>query len=211
MAKRVQIRSDLEKLMRKANDRLRALEKAGEISSPAYQSALRTMRLETGNAALERPRFTREAFRTPSGFTKESQKQLTKVLKGFLGTSTSTVSGVHHMEEETRKTIEKKHGIQITKDEAKRIGRIWEAVRSGGSYRYDASADTETQRLIVKGVQSGMYNDEIAGLIRDLRDSEVPLDQWESMFDQFMEGLDQEDADIREYAGEALYNDEFKK
>lgn len=173
-------RSDLEKEMRKANDRLRALEAHGETSVPAYKEAIRLMRNATGDPNERVPRFRRSDYK--------SEAELRKAIKKFTGAKTSTVRGVNTMVRKQQQAYSRSAGRPITRSEAKAIGNIWEGIRKS-SAKYDSAKDTETQRLIERGLERGMDEDGIADILEDIRADGTPIDEWEEVFDAVLDDI----------------------
>lgn len=212
-------RSDLEKEMRKANDRLRALEAHGYTEVPAYREALRLTRIASGDPNARIPRFRRSDY-------KGNEKELRRALKKFnapvieigpdgkkKGYTTSTVSGVKKMiqkqikaYQQTADSREGTSGTKITEDEAKKIGNIWEGIRKSAP-KYDASRDTEIQYLIEKGLQNDRDQHQLTSLLEHLRESNIPSDDWEKAFDVVWDRWDDGDSmtDILIDIDEALY------
>lgn len=166
-------RTDLQKMMRLANDRIRALEKQGLTSTPAYQEAVRTVRTLTGDASVTTPRFTSKGI---------SEKKLTKEINKFLNLKTSTKRGVQSQVKKTIKTIEQRTGKKLTKADAGTIGNIWQGIRKSHG-RYNAAVDQTAQEIILKGVEQGIDQDAVADFVVDMLNNDIPLDQWETMFD----------------------------
>ena len=193
-------RSDLEKQMRKANDRLRALEAHRDTSVPAYKEAMRLIRNATGNPTDRAPRFRRSDF--------NSEKELRKALKKFTDAKTSTVTGVNKMVKAQQAAYSKSAGRQISAAEAKAIGNIWEGIRKSHA-KYEASSDEVTQKLIEKGLEKGYDEDAIIEVLNELRDESVPIDEWEDLFDQNFEDWDEADdeGDIEEDLDEEDFDD----
>lgn len=199
-------RTDLEKEMRKANDRLRSLEAHGYTEVPAYREALRLTRIASGDPNARIPRFRRSDY-----IGKE--KELRRALKKFnapvteigpdgkkKGYYTSTVTGVNKMIQKQMKAYqqsaalhESTETLQITKDEAKMIGNIWQGIRKS-SPKYDQSRDTEIQYLIEKGIQEGRNQDQISDLLAHLRESGIQLNDWEKAFDVVWDRWDNGDS-----------------
>lgn len=196
-------RSDLEKEMRRANDRLRALEAHGETAVPAYKEALRLMRNATGDPNERVPRFRRSDY--------TSEAELRRALKKFSGTKTSTIPGVRKMASKTASAYSKSatafaqakwqaekdagkpvgpepEPITVTKSEAKTVGNIWEGIRKSYS-KYDQSADQEVQKLVLKGAKSGVPEDVISDMIINIRASGKQLNEWEEAFDVDLENF----------------------
>ena len=167
-------RSDLEKLMRKANDRLRMLEKAGETRSTAYLEALRQMRIAEDDPTAARPRFSVSHFGT--------EKEMKQALDKFMDMGTSTVRGVRRQDVSTAAVIEKHTGEKIQPKEVKKIGDIWQAVR-GKSSKYDAAFDQTRQKIIVK--HRDKSPDTLKAVMEHMRQDKIPLDQWEASFDKY--------------------------
>ena len=167
-------RSDLDKLMRKANDRLRALEKADETRSTAYREALRQMRIAEDDPNAPRPRFSVSHFGT--------EKEMRRALEKFMNMSTSTITGVKRQDVQTAEKISKHTGADVKASDVRKIGDIWQAVR-GKSSKYDAAFDQTRQRIIAK------HSNETAQTLKDImekmREDKIPLDQWELNFDRY--------------------------
>lgn len=193
-------RSDLEKEMRKANDRIRALEAHRDTSVPAYKEAMRLIRNATGNPTDRAPRFRRSDF--------NSEKELRKALKKFTGAKTSTVTGVNKMVKAQQAAYTKSAGRQISAAEAKAIGNIWEGIRKSHA-KYEASTDETSQKLIEKGLEKGYDEDAIIEVLNELRDEGVPIDEWEDLFDQNFEDWDESDdeGDLEEDLDEEDFDD----
>lgn len=209
-------RTDLEKEMRKANDRLRSLEAHKATSVPAYKEAIRLMRNATGNPTERVPRFRRADYK--------SDAELRKALKRFLGTKTSTISGVNKMVKKQQASYSKtatevnrqrweaagRPGpepapVRITREEAMNVGNVWEGIRKS-SYKYNAATDRVTQELITRGVSKGVDEDALTEMLIELRNEGTPIDEWEEVFDQMLdewndgEMVDEEDdTDIDDY------------
>lgn len=172
-------RSDLEKQMRRANDRLRALERSGETRSAAYQEALRQARLATGKANLDKPRFSVKDFGGDAA-------KMKKAMKTFAKSKTSTTRGIRAAVRKTINTIEQRHDTKLTKADAENIGKIWEAIRKGGG-KYNASQDTTRQNIIVKHKDESP--DVVADIFARIQEEEIPMDEWEEFFDEEIEAL----------------------
>lgn len=209
-------RTDLEKEMRKANDRLRSLEAHKATSVPAYKEAVRLMRNATGDPTERVPRFRRSDYK--------SDAELRKALKRFLGTKTSTISGVNKMVKKQQASYSKtatevnrqrweaagRPGpepgpVHITREEAMNIGNAWEGIRKS-SYKYNAATDRVTQELITRGISKGVDDDALTEMLIELRNEGTPIDEWEEVFDQMLdewndgEMVDEEDdTDIDDY------------
>ena len=207
-------RSDLEKEMRKANDRLRALEAHGETAVPAYKEAIRLMRNATGDPNERVPRFRRSDYK--------SEAELRKAIKKFTGTKTSTIPGVRKMATKAQTTYGRSatafaqakwqaakdaglpvgpepEQITLTKSEAKTVGNIWEGIRKNNT-KYDKAADLEVQKLVLKGAKSGASADVISDIILKIRNDEnLQLNDWEEAFDvdleNFLNPKNQEDGE----------------
>ena len=173
-------RTPLEKEMRKANDRLRALENAGLTSSPAYQNALRAYKAATGDATVTRPRFTLQSV---GKLNKQGTAALHSNLNRFLNNQ-STVREINAQVKKTQKTYSQHAGRQLSKQEALKIGNIWEGLRHG-SYKYEDSAvELSKQDLILKGIESGLSETDIVDAVRSVS-SIGSIDQWEENFDDY--------------------------
>ena len=176
-------RSDLEKQMRKANDRLRTLEQAGETRSAAYREALRQMRLAEGDPNAARPRFSPERF----GGDVTAMK---KALKQFEKSATSTKRGIQAAAKKTQRTYESRHGVKLTSEQAKKVGEIWQAI-SKGRGKYRAAEDTARQDIIIKHLDEDP--DDIARIFDMMEEEEIPMDEWEEFFDEEIAALHDED------------------
>ena len=167
-------RSDLEKLMRKANDRLRSLERVGETRSTAYKEALRQMRIAEGSADAVRPRFSVSHFGT--------EKEMKLALEKFMRMETSTVRGVKSADVKTAEKISKHTNTKISSSDVKKIGKVWEAIR-GRSGKYNAATDLARQKIIVKHMDKPAG--EISDVIHRMESDGVKIDQWEKQFDRY--------------------------
>lgn len=160
--------------MRKANDRLRQLEKSGETRSTAYREALRQMRIAEGDPKAASPRFS------PSHFG--SEKEMKKALEKFMGSETSTVHGVKRADVKTAQKISKNTGTAVSPGDVKKISDIWQAIRKGSS-RYEAATDKARQKIIVK--HKDKNPDDVASVLDRLQRDNVSIDQWEKQFDRY--------------------------
>lgn len=174
-------RTDLEKEMRKANDRLRRLEASGNTGSQAYKEALRQMRLASGDPNQRVPRFRRSDYST--------EADLRKAMKQFMGSKTSTVAGINKQWQKTAKTISERHeGVAPSSDVAKAIGNVWEGIRQG-TFKYNQGTDTAIQETITEQIAKGRDPDGIAEVINELMKDKIPLDEWEKKFDVYWDEL----------------------
>lgn len=192
-------KSGLQKTIRKANDRLRALEGKGNTSSQAYREAQRQIK----NIRERAPRGAAPAARFQTqGQTKEQLKQTEKAAKKFLESQESTNQGINRRIKNVAKTISQRSGRSVSKEEAKAIGDAWEAVRGGGKYKYDPTYDSATNDIITKAVAEGRDPSEIADFIDEMREEGVPPDEWEELFDESFgdeDELDEDDFDEDDY------------
>lgn len=187
-------RSDLEKEMRKANDRLRSLESHGYTNVPAYKEALRQTRLASGDPSARVPRFRKSDFKNEADLRRALKKfnaptQVTGADGKTKGYKTSTVKGVKEMIKQQTAAYQRSAsghdrtaGMTITEKEATAIGDVWEGIRKT-SPKYDASRDTETQYLIERGLQDDRDQNQLVNLLEQLRSSGIPIDDWEQAFD----------------------------
>lgn len=167
-------RSDLDKLMRKANDRLRSLEKAGETRSTAYREALRLMKLAENDPGAERPRFSVKHFGT--------EKEMRTAMSKFMDMGTSTLGGLKKADISTAAKISSHTGLNIKPGDVKKIGNVWEAIRKNSS-RYEAATDKARQYMIVKHRDRSPAD--MASILERLQRDGVSIDQWEKQFDRY--------------------------
>lgn len=128
-------------LIKKANQRLRELEKKGYTSERAYERA--SFFAETGKKFMGTTKSGQIKFRTDvRKLYKEDRKayyQLTERVKEFLGYETSKAGAVKKKYEKASKTFEKKYGIVLTPDQQKEIFGSEEYKRLENQYDSDVA------------------------------------------------------------------------
>lgn len=151
-----ELRSELSKVSRLANDRLRSLEKSG-VKTFAYGTAKNYAK--TQGRSTSRPRFSSGAGMTYN----EMQKEYKQAVK-FLKSETSSVSG---MEAATRNMAEAfDTQFDISGLNKRQLNRLYKTL-SSGQWRdiqeaYGQVASEEIIESMIKGIRDGMT-------IRDLK------------------------------------------
>lgn len=112
---------EVERLAKRANQRLRQIEKSGLAeSSAAYRAVER--RVYDNQAGYQTSRQGNIGFsRKFKGMARGALVKLKKELSSFLGTTTSTVSGYKRAQERSYETYKKRYGSTMSKAEYKRF------------------------------------------------------------------------------------------
>lgn len=96
---------------RKADTQLRALEKAGMTSSPAYRKAMADIKKMGGGKRY-------------SSIKLAKKKRAASNVEKFFGKKTSSVQGVNEANYKSRKTFEQNYGLSMTEEQYK---KFWES------------------------------------------------------------------------------------
>ena len=131
IANEADLRDEVEKLAKRANQRLRQLEKSGLSESSAVYRAVER-RVYDGQAGYQTSCHGNIGFsRKFSKMTRGQMVKLKKELARFLQTRTSTVTGYKSTQERAYSTYVKKYGSTMSKTE---YNRFWgsESVKTFG-------------------------------------------------------------------------------
>lgn len=178
-----ELAKELRKVSRLANDRLRSLEKAG-IKTFSYGTAKNYAKTQGRNTA--KPRFSSGAGMNYNQMEKE-YKQVVK----FLGSETSTVSGM----EKSVKNMTEAFGEQfdISGLNKRQLNRLWKTL-SSGQWRdiWEANrqvASGEIIESIISGIRDGMTIRDIKHVLdtieRDMQDESLDWADFDRRFTKY--------------------------
>lgn len=178
-----ELAAELPKLARLANDRLRSLEKQG-IKTFAYGTAKNYARTQGRSTA--KPRFS-----SGKGMSYDEQDKEYKEIVKFLGSKTSTVSGMT----EATKNMVKSFGVQfdITRLNKRQLNRLWKTL-SFGQWRdiqeaYGAVSSDEIIESVIKGIRDSMTIRDIKNVFgsieRDLGDESLDWADFDRRFTKY--------------------------
>lgn len=162
-----ELRAVTSRLASAANKRIVNFQKAGE-DSPAYQSVL-----ESGGK-----------FSVRGKNLGELRKEYTRA-KSFLEQKTSSVSAWKQVRSRTISTLEKQHGIKVSKDQFGKFFKVYERLR-----KEDKSIADRQMRYLVMNTLADVMNDNPNADIDDLtnemmnRANEIYEDNMETVRDE---------------------------
>lgn len=151
-----ELAKELRKVSRLANDRLRALEKAG-IKTFSYKTAQNYAKTQGRSKAKPR-------FKSGAGMTYNQMETEYKQIVKFLGAETSTVSGMetavsNMLEGFTRTEAEGGFGFDISGLNKRQLNRLWKTLSSGQWRDIQEAYGSVSSDEIIESIISGVRDD----------------------------------------------------
>lgn len=172
--KDAELAKELRKVSRLANDRLRALERAG-IKTFSYKTAQNYAKTQGRSKAKPR-------FKSGAGMSYNQMEREYKQIVKFLGAETSTVSGMetavsNMLEGFTRTEEEGGFGFDISGLNKRQLNRLWKTL-SAGQWRdiqeaYGSVSSEDIIDSIISGVRDGMTIRELKKVL-DTIENDMP-------------------------------------